>query len=375
MHHHLAHSCRLWLIGICAIALSLVACDDASSNSQHAPAPKPPTITIASFAQLRPQAPTALTSDNHGRIYVSQHNDTPEQEVVLKIDPADAQQHTPTPLSTASILALINQPNATGHIQSIVWVQDDLYAYFHGGIGTDVLVAIVRLNLPSGTLQLIADTSQLMRQSRMGASIDLAHAQLFTVNHEVYLYLHHSDAWAILKVAPPDHEESARRDEPLVRVFEHLPSTLSLTDARSSFAAGPNGTLVMLDMLDADVWRITPEGTTTRALSLVGLPEAICMLPSPGSDSITLFAAQSGLLQARTLDRVDKSPVHTEFPAVVKAAAGTVNAIGPKAFQHGADIQPRTLRLTMATATPQKNRWIAYDAPSGRLIEISLSGE
>jgi hypothetical protein len=367
---------------------SVGGCDRPSSSGTGSSATGQVTIELSPVTPLLPRLRTHFTVDSRGNLYWIQESDPAPAggDLVFVMGDSGVPQTLPA-LTTRQLLAAIKTDDtagATGAVRSLaIGPNDELFVLFAGGTSRKPICTLFGYIFTTNKLRVIADTTQIMELSGMGASIDLARGSLVGFNRDLWLWLRHSDAAALLQI---EARESTGRFE--LKRFALKPTTKIkpglLTSDKEDLAAGPAQTLYYVDRPRAMLWKIDVNGEFTAAQSLEGFSEAVT---APAVDSlgyIALIAGNADPLVARDFTASGSyaaqgvsSPgwVQLPYPAFlqIQAAAGkTTTTLTVKRDQFIApaaipvqDMQPRQLLLDRSTGT-----LITFDAASGELLRM-----
>jgi hypothetical protein len=221
-----------------------------------------------------------------------------------------------------------------------------------------------------------------MASSGLGASMELAHATLVSSGPDLWLWLRHTDAAAILKIDPkPDGVEFLQLElKPASLDSQHSPK-LQLTSEDEDLSGGPQQSLYYVDRQNAALWKINSTGEFSSLLSLETFSEALTPAAADAEGQIFLFAGDGPRLHGRSSLTVDALPAEgsnqyiwsrATFPAFLEIKGDKTTLIARDDFTAPVsfptqNLQPRHLLFDRATGT-----LITFDAATGELVRLKI---
>jgi hypothetical protein len=361
------------------------------------PATVPQTMDIRPLSQLTPDQPTHVAADTLGNVYWVQ--ETPNGEDILFVAGQDESPH-PTGLTTGSIVAAFGpppaptskpgafaaaRPTASGNIESIAIDSDNgVLFFFSGGIGRSTRICLGRFSPLDQSIQILAGTQALAAAGRMGASVQVARGQIIKpfapptdgpVHY--WLWLHHSDAAAFLQFDP--RATGRGRSIEFTQAFDQLSGNdppPSLASDSLEFSAGSDKPLWMIDWHAARLWRVDETGAATPWITLMGLPRELSeLIPRPGGIALA-FAPVGDPAVGTEGDGQSVRDAHilpVPFPILLAIQQNQIIPVVTSDNIQCRQFVVAKLKLRSFVPMSTPNRWIAYDAASGILVQIRLN--
>jgi hypothetical protein len=361
------------------ITLGLISCDRRPATAPVTTAPNPPTLELElkPITPLLPERPTHVAVDTLGNIYWVQEGDRAD-DTMFVIGQGDIPRVTQ--LSAGAISAALNAPGGKGNIHDIAaGPGGDIYFYFNGvGDGRRTLACVGIYTPKSAQVRILADTDALAEATGMGRSLPLARGSIVADPRNVWIWIRHSDAWAMFRIDPRSVATSGAMRLP--RAFDAVTLSgqpIALTREEYQIAPAPNGSLFLVDPLAGRLLKIAPSGQATVARSLVGLPVDLSTPTVDSTGRLLIFAANDKLIPrpAGATPTTDPSPPEkfdATFPALLifdtPAGGNGVMHIGRDNMQAYPGFPVFGMRLRELVPQADAQGWVTYDAGSGELL-------
>jgi hypothetical protein len=366
-----------------AFALALAACDRRPSAPAVATAPAAVALELElkPITPLLPNRPTHVTVDMLGNIYWVQEGDRAD-DTMFVIGEGDIPRATQ--LSVANIAAAMDASGARGNIHDIAaGPGGEIYFYFSGNAGRQSLACVGLFNPKTAQVRVLADADALATATGMGRSLPLARGTVISDSRNIWIWLRHTDDWAIFRVDPRGLPTSGPTR--LARPFETVTlagKPLALTRDEYQMSAAPGGMLFLLDPVAGQLLKITPSGAATVARSLVGLPVDLSTPAVDRTGRMLLFAANDDLIKpqpgadaaAGSASPIQQTKIDATFPAMLlfDDAEKRVAHIGRDDMQAYPGFPVFGMRLRQLVPRPSEEAWISYDAGSGELLRVKI---
>ena len=347
-------------------------------------------VEVTPITPLLPRLRTHVAVDSHGNIYWIQESDPlPDGGDLVFVMGSSGVPQTIPALETPRLLAALF-PNEAHHgrgaIRSMaVGPNDDLYVLFTGGTDREPICALARYSPTTAKVNIVADTHRLMIDSNMGPSIDLARGSLVANQNELWLWLRHTDAAAILQIVPTEGGKSVA-----LRPVKIKPPPRAvvgqLTSELEDLAAGPGQSLYYVDRPRAMLWKIDSFGEFNSLQSLDGFSRELTAPAVDDSGRMCFVAGHGEAMAAKdstpfgTLTPEGKASLawlQMPYPAVMQVQVdangkSTIFSITRDHFLAPPtlplqDLQPRNLLFDPTTGT-----LITFDAASGELLRLKV---
>jgi len=367
------------LLGCLVVAVS---CDRDSGDvpaavpDQAGPtASVPARATIETLAPLWPNQPTQLAvgrGDSSGIIFFNQP--TKEgRDVVMQYGARNLPETTA--LNAANIAAALGERDGRGNITALCAGGDGkVYFLFRGTGGKQSKFALGQYDARTAEVRVLADTTSLLRDSKLGASIELATPTLVGTDSFVWLLLATLDQTVLLRFEPG--KMPARGLIQLVRPFDRAAAgdeVLQLGRAECRLSAGPGDTLLLTDSHAAGLFQIDSAGRATLISTLVALPNKLSTAVALSAERAVIVAGEAEEIRPTVDSRVEAAKVTTNYPAVlIFERSGKIIPIAKERLSGRPGLAVYALRIT-ATARENDSAFIAYDAGSGELLRVRLA--
>ena len=374
---------RRVFLPIALLMIAACACDRRPAAPAATTAPTPPALELElkPVTPLLPSRPTHVTIDSLGNIYWIQEGDRGD-DTMFVIGQGDIPRATQ--LSVVNIAAGLGAAGAKGNIHDIAaGPSGEIYFYFSGTQGRQTAAAIGSFDPKTAQVRVLADAETLATTTGMGRSLPLARGTVVCDARNVWIWLHHSDDWAMFRVDPRTLAGSGGGPVSLTRAFESVNlagQQLALTRDEYQLCAAPGGMLFLLDPVGGRLLRIAPDGQATVVRSLAGLPVDLSTPAVDRNGRILLFAANAELIKpqpdpAATGTAAATAPPQFDasFPAMLLFDSdGRVNQIGRDNMQAYPGFPIFGMRLRQLVPHPREEEWISYDAGSGELLHVRI---
>lgn len=351
------------------LILLLIACSCDSAPESPAPEkPQPsPAVIIDSLTPIPPNRPTCLAADPAGTLFWVQESDD-QKQIVFSMAPGALP--STTRLSTTTILEALQQPQATGSIQSLIIGADArLYFFFTGGVGRTTLAVVGRYSPANARVEILTDSAVLARVSRFGDSLALARGSLVQTASQTWLWLRHDIDSTLLTIDP-----AAPPTSRLKRPFEKVLAAGQSLDMRSplpDLVPGPANSLLYLDRTRHTLWRIDQSGQASSAASLAQLPATVSTPALDEQNRIILFAPDQPPAGLGDAPLIPSTQPTLAFPALVLVQQEQMTFIQRPRFTAPA-------RINLSTLSPpwivrDRSGFILYNAPTGELLRLRIT--
>ncbi len=347
--------------------LLIASCDDPPPRIER-PA-KSLVANFSSLLQLRANQRTLLAM-SAGQLYFHQPDGSMGQ-ALRSIDRTG--QIRTTTLTPGRVARLLNaSEGAAPSLRAIATLGDGQIAvYFNGSSRRESLACVVLFDPASDTARLIVSPADLIRESGMGAALDIADAQMVVSGTTLWLYLRHVDQAAYLRL---DTRAVRSGEARVARAFDSLrteegPLPTQPEDVLSSHA---DGTIWLLRPSTGELWRLNRDGLAFPNKQPEGRPRltvAPLLLPAPNERDrplLSFFPAEH--LTADTRGAVERSEI---YPALIFNSKSEEYVID----RHHLDTRPAfpsyAMNLTNWVLEPQTADIFAYDAMSGEVFRIT----
>jgi hypothetical protein len=361
------------IFGVVFAAL-IVACERAE-NDQTSELPPPTEFRIATLetlAPLWPNTPTYLALDRRrSTIYYSQP--TKEgRDVVMQFGARGFSETTA--LTAAAVASEMGRAGVPGNFIALAGGGDgNIYFLFKGLGGKEPVFAFGQYQPATARVRVLADADVLMRDSRLGASIDLASAAIVATERYVYLLLSVLEEPLLLRIEPARLPSSGMVT--LARPFERATSgseVLRLGSSKSRLSAGAGDTLLFIDTHAAGIFAIEPDGKARELGTLIALPERVSPLVPLAGDRVAFFVSEGEEIRGSVESRLDAAKVQTSYPAIlIYSRDKTIGAIPKERLTVRQGLPVYALRVT-ETLGESEESFIAYDAASGELMRVRV---
>lgn len=337
----------------------------------------PRVAKVTTIATLRAQERTSLVVNNNGLIFFVQH-DKNEADTVYTIAGDGVPKRTT--LDVRAICTALGYPEGRGEIQSLVATNTgDLIAYFVGGAGRTPLVAIVSASATGTNLRILADTAQITTQSGFGRSLELGEGLLALAGDDLFLWLRHPTAHQFYRVTP-----NGKPTEVLTSAFSGIIGQLSgefrFDDRENRFTGDPDGSLWVVAPHQHALFRINSTGEITgnRAVKDLPIPRTapvhLCDRNGKLLDRFIYICSRDDL--PNDVAEVGELDPRAKYPLLVETDAN--RKVNFELSPHDIEMRPLfptyALRIENLCFDPITRSMVAYDAMSGELLRISITG-
>jgi hypothetical protein len=367
------------IIGLMTFLL-VCGCDRNPAPSDTTPSADeaPKSVEIRPITPLLPRLLTHFSVDSKGNLYWLQESDPPAAggDLVFLIGVGGVPQ-TLEALSVGNLLDKLGLHGATGAIHSLAIGPDDaLYLLFIGSHGPAPVYFVAQYIPASHGLRIVADTQRLMQESGLGVSLALARGSLLSSATDLWLWVRHTDGYALLKL-----ESHADTEMTIHRLQPQPPSEARnwrLNGEAEQLSAGMHGVLYFVEPDHATLWRIDPDGSVSAVLSLEGLPQAATPPAEIEGRLFMVFGDSPRFAFASSVDQQelgDSSKRIAEFPAVL-----VYSPLDHKSnyFYRSHLIAPESMPLQtldprQLTVDVANNTLVTFDAGTGELLRLRFS--
>ena len=376
------------------LLLSTPGCDrDASSpgpTGASTPGTEHYSVDINLITPLLPRLRTHVAIDSRGNLYWVQETDPPTEhgDLLYTMGTSGVPQTIPE-LSGRRLLGSIGLPETLGvkaTIRSmVVGSNDDLFLLVSGGSTHVPLYTLISYSAASKKIKIVASTEEIMKASGLGASLDLARGTLLSYEGDLWLWLRHTDASALLRLTFPSAGAAVDMRLLTLKPPSRL-AKLTLHDEQEDLAAGPHQTLLYIDRPRAILWRINDSGEYAPVQSLEGF--SVAMTPPIGDSAgrLRMIAGDGDPLIAQAPLPDKMMPVNgrpppewnqLSYPALIQTQPNEVGAqtvitlrrddfVAPPTLPLQ-DLQPRQLLLDRTNGT-----LVTFDSASGELLRLKI---
>jgi hypothetical protein len=235
----------------------------------------------------------------------------------------------------------------------------------------------------SAQVRILADADALADATGMGRSLPLARGSIVADPRNVWIWLRHSDGWAMFRIDPRSVATSGPMRLP--KAFDAVTlngQPIALTREEYQMSPAPAGSLFLVDPLAGRLLKIAPSGQATVARSLVGLPVDLSTPAVDSAGRLLIFAANDRLITrpagvaAPTTDASQPEKFDASFPALLifdtPAGGNGVLHIGRDNMQAYPGFPVFGMRLRELVPQADAQGWVTYDAGSGELLRASV---
>jgi hypothetical protein len=340
----------------------------------------PKSVDIHPLVPLLPRLQTHYAVDSKGNLYWLQESEPPAAggDLVFVMG-VDGVPQTIEDLSVTNLLDKLGLHGAKGAIRSLAIGPDDaLNLLFVGSRGADPIYFVAQYIRATRSVRMAIDTAQLMRDSEMGASIELARGSLLSSSTDLWLWLRHTDAFALLNL----HNQTA--GVTIARRLDVTPPAgvqkWRLNDESESLSAGPNGMLFFLDRAHVTLWQIDAKGQVASVMSLAGMPQSITPPIEINNRLFMLAGPSPRFRKAGSAYEQDEAPevfAHDALPAMLAySLTDGTSTWFYRDHLHGPEslplqtLDPRQLKADLSSGT-----LVTFDAGSGEMLRLRFSGQ
>ena len=347
-------------------------------------------LELKPLTPLLPNRPTHATVDRYGNVYWVQETDRGDDTMFVI---GEGGIPRATPLSVANIAALLDAPDARrGNIHGIAAASDaggDIYFYFLGVHGRRTIACIGTFTPKTQKVRVLADTDAVALATGMGRSLPLARGSVVSDGRLVWIWLRHTDNWAMFRIDPTRVPASGPAQ--LARAFDSVrlgEQTIQLTRDDMEIAPAPGGALFLTDIAGARLLRITPDGTAGVVRPLTGLPSVLSAPSVDRDQNLVIFAANADIIgtkprnpnapptaapaPAPAAPSTPAARIDSTYPAMLIFKPDKVISIGRDNMQAYPGFPVFSTRLRQLVPDPAGGGWISYDAGSGELLRVKV---
>ena len=383
--HHLVRAllCLLTVVGV-------VGCEREKGNAGAATRPAAASVDLdmKPLTPLLPNRPTHATVDALGNVYWVQETDRGDDTMFVI---GEGGIPRATQLSVANVAALLGADGARGNIHGIaapVSASGDIYFYFQAVHGRRTIAAVGVFAPKREQVRILADTDAVASATGMGRSLPLARGTVVSDGRVVWIWLRHTDNWAVFRLEPGRFATSGPAQLP--KAFETVKldgKPIELTREELEIAPAPGGGLFLLDVPHAVLLRIAPDGNATVVRSLVGLTSALSSPSIDEKQNLVLFAGNGQIIGAKSKGgagaagggasgaasiEAEASGVDATFPALLIFKPDKVVSIGRDHMQAYPGFPVFSTRLKQLVPHQRDGGWVTYDASSGELLRVKV---
>ncbi|MEA2735621.1 MAG: hypothetical protein QOE14_2072 [Humisphaera sp.] len=265
------------------LSLAVAGCD--RERPKVVPATRPAEavfdLDMKPLTPLLPNRPTHTTVDRLGNVYWVQETDRGDDTMFVI---GEGGIPRATQLSVANLAALIggaggSAEGARGNIHGIAAAADaggDVYFYFLGSQGRRTIACVGLFTPKSEQIRILAATDAVAAATGMGRSLPLARASIVSDGRNVWIWLRHTDNWAVFRIDPSRIATSGPAR--LSKAFDAVKlngKPFQLTREEMEIAPAPGGALFLVDTAAGHLLRISPDGNASVVRSLIGLPRVL----------------------------------------------------------------------------------------------------
>jgi len=193
---------------------------------------------------------------------------------------------------------------------------------------------------------------------------------------QYWLWLHHSDAAALMQFDPAIESGNTGAVSRAVARYSLDGADQDLKDDQLDLAAGENISLLMTNWRTAWLYRLDENRVATQWLSVLGLPRNLSALtPRPGGVAIA-FAPVGEPAAGSDGDGQSVKDAHllkVNYPALIAFTPNGVVAIAARDDMTGpSQLDIGKLRLQQILPTSKAREWVGYDAESGLVLRVRM---
>jgi hypothetical protein len=363
--------------GLAMLLVLLVGCDRPTSVVTSAESSEPAEVAlrgeITSIAPLSPNRTTHLAADRVGNVFFVQES-SGGQDVLFVCGRSGVPRATL--LTSSSILDAMGLPRSgRGTIQSIACDRDgSVLFYFRGGHARKSAVCLGRFFPQDEKIQILCETKPLSDATGMGGSIEVATGTVLCWESVTWLWVRHSDAFALFQFTTADVPNSGQMKLPPPSTAVLIRGgTLPLTRDDYDLAAAADKSLVLLDRYLGLLWKIDPSGSATPMQTLLDLPSMVTNPAIHPDGTIALAFSPSEPLEPHGDVNMTPVKLRTSYPALVTVHDGAIRAIGRQDLSAAGSFPIHSMQLSRLCYDMGNDCWVAYDQGSGELLRLRLS--
>jgi hypothetical protein len=316
-----------------------------------------------------------VTVDRLGNVYWVQETDRGDDTMFVI---GEGGIPRATQLAVPNIAALLGvRESVRGNIHGIAAAADaggDVYFYFLGVQGRRTLACIGAFTPKTEKVRIVADTDAVAAATGMGRSLPLARASVVCDGRIVWLWLRHTDNWAVFRLEPARMPASGPAKLP--RAFENVRlegRPVELTRDDMEIAPAPGGALFLIDIGGARLVKIGAEGDATIVRSLAGLPSVLSTPSVDPQQNLVLFAGNGDIIGVKGKDANAAAAALADsstYPALLIFKPDQILSIGRDHMHAYPGFPIFGTRLRQLVPHASEGGWVSYDAGSGELLHV-----
>jgi hypothetical protein len=332
-------------------------------------------LSLRPLTPLLPNRPTHVTVDRFGNVYWVQETDRGDDTMFVI---GEGGIPRATQLTVGNVAALLGAgTGARGNIHGVAAASDaggDIYFYFQGVEGRRTLACLGAFTPKTERVRVLADSDAVAAATGMGRSLPLARGSVCSDGRSVWVWLRHTDNWAVFRLDPSRLPTSGPAQ--LARAFESVrlgSQTVEMSRDGMEIAPAPGGALFLLDVPGARLLKIAPDGVATLIRPLAGLPAQLSEPAVDREQNLVLFAGNGNLIGVKGNDAaIAAAKVDSSYPAMLIFKPDKVVSIGRDAMQAYPGFPVFSIRLRQLVPHPRDGGWVSYDAGSGELLHVKI---
>jgi hypothetical protein len=332
-------------------------------------------LSLKPLTPLLPNRPTHVTVDRFGNVYWVQETDRGDDAMFVI---GEGGIPRATQLTVPNVAALLGAgTGARGNIHGIASASDaggDIYFYFQGVEGRRTLACLGAFTPATERVRVLADSDAVAAATGMGRSLPLARGSVCSDGRSVWVWLRHTDNWAVFRLDPSRLPTSGPAQ--FARAFESVrlgSQTVEMTRDGMEIAPAPGGSLFLLDVPRARLLKIAPDGVATLVRPLAGLPAQLSAPAVDREQNLVLFAGNGNLIGVKGNDAaVAAAKVDSTYPAMLIFKPDKVVSIGRDYMQAYPGFPVFSMRLRQLVPHARDGGWVSYDAGSGELLHVKI---
>ena len=364
------------------IAVLLSACDEERPVVLPATRPSEPALDLSlkPLTPLLPNRPTHVTVDRLGNVYWVQETDRGDDAMFVI---GEGGIPRATQLTVPNVAALLGAGTAArGNIHGVAAASDaggDIYFYFQGVEGRRTLACIGVFTPKTERVRVLADGDAVAAATGMGRSLPLARGSVVSDGRSVWMWLRHTDNWAVFRLDPARLPTSGPAQ--LARAFEQVRlggQTIALTRDGMEIAPAPAGALFLVDVPGGRLLSIAQDGTATLVQPLAGLPVNLSTPTVDREQNLVLFAGSGRLIGAKAQQQdaaaaaAAATKVDASYPALLIFKPAKTVSIVRDHMQAYPGFPVFSMRLRQLVPHARDGGWVSYDAGSGELLHLKV---
>ena len=153
----------------------------------------------------------------------------------------------------------------------------------------------------------------------MGLSLPLAHGRIVFDGRSIWLWLRHTDAWAMFRIDPtklPASGTTTLAKAYTAATLDGLP--LDLTRDEYDISAAGDDKLFLIDPVEGRLMTLSSGGVAKVVQSLLGFPSALSTPTLDAKGQILVFAANADPIKPAKVEDIDHpTPPNIAYPAML----------------------------------------------------------